>query len=43
MTIAGTNLTNASAVDFGSVQVHFTSDTAAEITLTSPPGTGRWT
>ena len=41
VTITGTNLTNASAVDFGSMQVHtFTSDTASEITLTSPPGTG---
>ncbi len=41
VTITGTNLTGASAVNFGSMQVHaFTSDTATEITLTSPPGTG---
>ena len=41
MTITGTNLANASAVDFGSVQVSsFVSDTTNEITLVSPPGSG---
>ncbi len=41
MTITGTNLANASAVDFGSVQVSsFVSDTTNEITLVSPAGSG---
>ena len=41
VTITGTNLANASAVDFGSVQVtSFLSDTANEITLASPAGSG---
>ena len=41
VTITGTNLANASAVDFGSVQVtSFASDTSDEITLLSPAGSG---
>ncbi len=41
VTITGTNLAGASAVDFGSMQVNtFLSDTASEITLSSPAGTG---
>ena len=41
VTITGTNLANASAVDFGSVQVtSFLSDTDGEITLVSPAGSG---
>ena len=43
MTITGTNLQNASAVDFGTtVASSFTSDAAGQIVLTSPahtPGT----
>ena len=41
VTITGTNLTRASAVDFGSVQMtSFLSDTADEITLLRPAGSG---
>ena len=41
MTITGTNLANASAVNFGSVQVtSFASDTSDEITLAGPAGSG---
>ena len=41
VTITGTNLAGTSAVDFGSAQVtSFRSDTASEITLLSPPGSG---
>jgi hypothetical protein len=41
VTITGTNLANAEAVDFGSAQItSFLSDTAAQITLLSPAGTG---
>ncbi len=41
VTIAGTNLAGASAVDFGSMQVtSFLSDTGSQITLSSPPGSG---
>ena len=40
VTITGTDLANATAVDFGSTQVtNFTSDTATSIVLTSPAGT----
>ena len=41
VTISGTNLAGATAVDFGSMQVtSFLSDTASQITLSSPPGSG---
>ncbi len=41
VTITGTNLASASAVNFGSVQLtSFLSDTANEITLASPEGSG---
>ena len=41
VTISGTNLAGAKSVDFGSIQVtSFLSDTASEITLSSPPGSG---
>ena len=41
VTITGTNLGSASAVDFGSLQLStFLSDTANEITLLSPAGSG---
>ncbi len=40
VTIAGTNLAGATAVDFGSAAADITSDSANSITATSPPGTG---
>jgi hypothetical protein len=41
VTIAGSNLAGATAVDFGSTQVtSFISDTASQIILSSPAGTG---
>ena len=41
MTITGTNLAGATAVDFGSMQVtSFISDTASQIIVSSPAGTG---
>lgn len=41
VTITGTNLAGATVVDFGSAPVtSFMSDTASQITLSSPPGTG---
>ena len=38
--ISGSDLANASAVDFGSIPAAVTSDSATSITATSPPGTG---
>ncbi len=41
MAIIGTNLAGATAVDFGATQVtSFISDTASQIILSSPTGTG---
>ena len=40
VTITGTNLTGATAVDFGSTAATITSDTATQITAVSPAGTG---
>ena len=38
--ITGSDLANASAVEFGSIPASVTSDSATSITVTSPPGTG---
>ena len=38
--ITGSDLANASAVDFGSIPATVTADSATSITATSPPGTG---
>ena len=40
MTITGTNLGGATAVDFGTNPATITADTAGSITATSPAGTG---
>ncbi len=40
MTITGTNLGGASAVEFGSNAATITADSATSITATSPAGTG---
>ena len=40
VTIAGSNLANATAVDFGSTAATVTADTATSITATAPAGTG---
>lgn len=40
VTISGTNLANATAVDFGTVAAAVTSDTDGTIVATSPPGLG---
>ncbi len=40
VTITGTNLDGASAVDFGSNAATITADSATSITATSPAGTG---
>ena len=40
VTITGTNLSNASAVSFGTASAAITTDTATSITATSPAGTG---
>ena len=39
VTITGTNLTGATAVDFGTAAATITSDTPTAITVTTPPGT----
>ena len=40
VTITGTNLAGATAVDFGSAAANITADSATSITATSPAGTG---
>jgi hypothetical protein len=40
VTISGSNLANATAVDFGTAAATVTADTATSITATSPPGLG---
>ncbi len=40
VTVTGTNLANATAVDFGTTAGTVTADTADSITVTSPVGTG---
>lgn len=40
VTITGSNLANATAVDFGTAAATVTADTASSITATSPPGLG---
>ena len=41
VTITGTGLAGATAVRFGAAAAAITADSATQVTVTSPPGTGR--